>query len=178
MKRLFPLLVLLVLLAPEAAATTVRSFSLHQLFREADHVVVGKVVSQRSFWNEAHDTIYTDYTVAIEATEKGAKVDSLTVRLMGGTVGEMSLSVSGNAVLDKGERVLLVLRDQVEFHTLVGMSQGKWNVRCVDGVDVVHRGPAPKGKHLFPARQPKPLGELLELLRAAPAASQQPEVTP
>jgi hypothetical protein len=178
MKRLFPLLVLLVLLAPEAAATTLRSFSLHQLFRAADHVVVGEVVSQRSFWNEAHDTIYTDFTVAVEVAEKGTKVDSVTVRLMGGTVGDTHLSISGNASLAEGERVLLVLREQGDFCTLVGMSQGKWNVRQVDGIDVVHRGPAPKGKDLFPARQPKPLSELLKQLRGAPVTSEQPEVTP
>jgi hypothetical protein len=178
MKRLFPLLVLLVLLVPEAAATTVRSFSLPQLFREADHVVVGKVVGQRSFWNEAHDTIYTDFTVAVEATEKGAQVENVTVRLMGGTVGATRLSISGNASLKEGERVLLVLRDQGDFHTLVGMSQGKWNVRRVEGIDVVQRGPAPAGTDLFSTRQPKPLSELLKQLRAAPIPSQQPEVTP
>ncbi len=177
MKRILLLLVLLVWLAPEAAATTVRSFSLRQLFREADRVVVGEVTGKRSFWNDAHDTIYTEYTVAVERTEKGTQVDTVTVRLMGGTVGETSLTIAGNAVLAKGERVLLVLRDQGGYHTLVGMSQGKWHVRRANGIDAVHRGPASATEGLV---QPegKPLSDLLQQFRTIPASAPAPEVKP
>ncbi len=178
MKRILPLLLLLVLLAPEAAATSVRPFSLHQLFREADLIVLGKVTGEVSFWNGAHDTIYTDYTVAVESTRKGLSVDTVVVRLMGGTVGPTTLSVAGNAIFAVGERVLLVLRNQGDFHTLVGMSQGKWSVWRSDGIDVVRRGPPSTLSGTISQPSGKPLSELLEQLQPPPNTTREGEVVP
>ncbi len=168
MKRLWlPLLPILLMVAGTAHATLIRPFSLQQLFREADLVVVGTVTSHHSFWNEARDTIYTEYQVAVERTEKGTARETLTVRLMGGRVGETELKIAGNPRLETGERVLLVLRDQGEFQTLVGLAQGKWSVRRLDGTDLASRG----SRLTTPAREQaeRPLDELLREMRPAPA---------
>ena len=142
-RKLLPLLLLGPLFLPAAAeATLIRAFSLQELHRTADEVITGKVTDANSFWNEAHDTIYTDYTVQVEGRSKGAGGKTLTVRLMGGAVGERELLVSGNARFEVGERVLLCLRANQGFHTLVGMSQGKWTVRRHGGVNHVFRAPA------------------------------------
>lgn len=178
MKRILPLLVLSVLLAPAAMATTVRSFTLPNLFREADLVAMGEVTGERSFWNAARDTIYTEYTVSVESVKKGATVATVNVRLMGGTVGQTSLTIAGNAALATGERVLLFLRDQGSYHTLVGMAQGKWTVRRVRGTDLVRRGSSVVGPEAPPQPGEKPLSELLERLDDSPDTPPKREVTP
>jgi hypothetical protein len=123
-----------------AQGSLVHSFSLQQLFEEADLIVVGEVNGSVSFWNDAHDTIYTEFTVAVEKTVKGTAEGEVTVRLMGGTVDGKTLRVAGNAQMEKGERTLLVLRKSGSFYVVIGMSQGKWSVRKHEGVDCVWRG--------------------------------------
>ena len=150
--------------AAPAEATLIRAFSLQELHRTADKVVTGTVTGANSFWNEAHDTIYTEYTVVVESTLKGAGGKTLSVRLMGGAVDDRELLVAGNAKLEVGEEVLLCLRTNVGFHTLVGMSQGKWTVRRHDGIDHAFRGPALGD---VPRREGEiPLTELLEKMTA------------
>ena len=157
--------------AGAASASLVKTFSLPGLFRAADNVVVGLVVESTSFWNDAHDTIYTHHTIKVERVIKGTHIDQLVVRQMGGIVGETRLSIAGNASLAQDERVLLVLRDNGGFHTLVGMAQGKWSVRELDGVDHAVRGPA--------AAQPDrldgelPLSKLLQKLDGTSAGEEE-----
>ena len=141
-KVLFLLLAGLLLAPGFAEATLIRAFSLPELHRAADEVVTGTVAAADSFWNEGHDTIYTDYSVTVESTVKGSRRKTIVVRLMGGTVGDRELVVAGNATLEPGERVLLFLRTNGAFHTVVGMSLGKWTVRRHGGIDHVFRGPA------------------------------------
>ena len=141
-KVLFLLLAGLLLAPGFAEATLIRAFSLQELHRTADEVVTGTVTAADCFLYEAHDTIYTEYTVVVESTLKGEGGKTLVVRLMGGTVGDRELVVAGNATLEPGERVLLFLRTNGAFHTVVGMSQGKWTVRRHGGISHVFRGPA------------------------------------
>ena len=125
----------------DASAAWVRSFTIQQLYEEADRVVVGQVSARESFWNDAHDTIYTESRVDVKRTEKGSVRESVVVRQMGGQVGDVELIISGNASLQIGERVLLFLRDHGDYCAIVGMSQGKWSVRWVGGADRAYRGP-------------------------------------
>lgn len=137
--------VLLALFAPSqpTQAFMIKQFSLPDLGREAHTVVLGRVVGYRSFYSDDHSVIYTHYTVEVETTFKGLAPDLIEVRLMGGVVGDRELVISGNPSLQNGERVLLFLRDYVDFYTVVGMHQGKWSVRQQQGRDWAFRGPAP-----------------------------------
>ena len=143
MSRLWSVGTLLLVLAigiPAARATTVRSFTIPALAREADRIVLGTIGNARTFWNSDHDTIYTEYDITVERMIKGAATKVLTVRLMGGRIGDVKLSIDGNAWLEPKERVLVVVRDQESYSTLVGMSQGKWSIRTIDGVEYAFRG--------------------------------------
>lgn len=142
--RVRPLLAVLFLLlfAGTSHATSIRGFTLPQLHEEADVIAVGQITGQHAFWNDAHDTIYTHYDITVTQTVKGAKRTTLTLRLMGGQVDDVRLSISGNPELQVGERVLIAARDQGEFVTLVGMAQGKWTVRALNGMDHAYRGRA------------------------------------
>jgi hypothetical protein len=164
--KIFPVALVLLLLAPLAQASSVRGFSLPQLFAQADAVVVGQVTSQRSFWNGAHDTIYTEYTIAVETTPKGEHRPTVILRLMGGAVGDVRLSVAGNPSLAIGERVLLATRNQGEYLTLVGMAQGKWSVKQIDGIDYATRSSQATKDDL-------PLDDVLQRMRREDGEGQQ-----
>lgn|GEM_PF-4104553 len=135
----------------------VRGFSLQELAREAHNVVIGTVEGARSFYNDDGSVIYTHYTVEVERSVKGLAPAIIEVRLMGGSVGDRELIVAGNPRIENGERVLLFLRDQLDFYTLVGMSQGKWSVREFDGRTMAFRGSVPQ-----PPSVPQPIPSLLE----------------
>ena len=169
MKNLSLSILLVIVLAVPASATLVRGFSLQELRRESHCVVLGEVTESRSFWNQAGDVIYTEYGVDVERVVKGKASDRVVVRLMGGRVGDRELVISGNPSIAVGERVLLFLRDYELFHTVVGMSQGKWSVRRLDGCDHVYRGPAQKAR---PRQEGEiPLGQLLEMTLSSDSAS-------
>lgn len=165
MKRIWIAVMGVLMLVPvvPAQASLVRGFSLQQLRSEAHRVIVGKVTAAHSFWNDGKDKIYTEYTVEVQRVIKGEATAKLTVRLMGGRVGERELTVAGNPTIKVGERVLLFLRDYDTFHTVVGMSQGKWSVRALDGQDHVYRGPAQTQKERQAGELP--LKKLLEQTR-------------
>lgn len=139
MRPLFSLL-LLVCLASPAQGSWVKSYSLDALYREADLVVRGAVIDSTSFWNDEHDRIYTEYEIAPSHLFKGQSSTPIRVRLMGGIVGDKELIISGNPTITKGEDVLLFLRSVPNFYVVVGMSQGKWSVRDIDGTPHVFRG--------------------------------------
>jgi hypothetical protein len=152
-----------------ASGGPVRTFTLGQLYDEADVVAVGRVAAQASFWNDAGDTIYTEHEVEVERVLKGLPLDVLRVRQMGGKVGDVELTVAGTAPIETGERVLVFVRDLGEYQALVGMSQGKWSVRSIAGCDHVFRGAAPL--HPGPVPGEIPLAELLGKIDAERAAA-------
>ena len=172
MSRIWSLGTLLLVLAtgfPAAQATTVRSFTLPELATEADRIVLGTIGNVRTFWNNEHDTIYTEYDITVERMIKGTPATVLTVRLMGGRVGDVKLSIEGNGSMEPAERVLVVVRDQESYSTLVGMSQGKWSIRTIDGIEYAFRG----RPRTSPAREDGeiPLSDLLKKL-SLPAPAQ------
>ncbi len=155
------LLVCALLDTSPAQALLIRNFSLTDLTREAHVVVLGQVVGSRSFYSDDHSVIYTHYTLDVQQSLKGLAPSLLEVRLMGGVVGDTELLISGNPYLQAGERVVLFLRDYGQFYTMVGMSQGKWSVRDIQGRPFAYRGTAPDQEGPLPGELP--LDELLAL---------------
>jgi hypothetical protein len=153
-------LVLVLLLSNSAWALLIRPYGAADLYGEAERIVVGQVVEQRSFWNNEKDRIYTEFTVRVERIEKGREVPVVVVRILGGAVDHQELVVSGTPTFQPGERVLLFLKDRGEFHAVVGMHYGKWSVVSRNGVDHVVPGAAPA-----PGMEPEVMTTLEELLK-------------
>jgi hypothetical protein len=112
--RLSQLAVLLaVLLAgTPAAASTFAPVSLDYLVAENGLVVVGEVLSARSYWNEPGTIILTDVKVAVSEVLKGKLEDpEITVTIPGGTVGDDSIALIGGAELLPGRSYVLFLRN-------------------------------------------------------------------
>lgn len=141
MKRRFSSVaaIALLLVALPAAASTFVSMSPRQLSREADAVVVGRVLQTHSYWNEDASMILTDVTVAVDETISGEAPGVVHVRTYGGTVGNFRIEASGFPEFTEGERVLMFLQADDEDGSIrvLGYRQGLYRIaRGNDGSEI------------------------------------------
>jgi hypothetical protein len=98
--------------------------SLEELSREASSIVVGEVIDAQSQWEDGN--IYTYVTVSVERYVKGVGNREVTIKVLGGTVGDITQWVSDVPVFQIGERAILFLKG--EFFQIIGWRQGKFSV--------------------------------------------------
>jgi len=116
----------------EAWATTVVKMDIEKLSVLSDAVVLGRVEGFQSRWEEGR--IVTDVALRVVVPIKG-KVDAgtvITVRRMGGTVGDLRQWTPGATDFAVGERALVFLDRAtvkgVATPVVLGMAQGKWEL--------------------------------------------------
>lgn len=116
-------------LAGPAAATVLADWSLEDLVRRADLVVIGTVAEQAFVVDEKRRAVLTRSSVQVERTLMGKSVEAFTLTQLGGRAGSVVTEVMGDAHLAVGERVLLFTfeHDDKERY-LVGMALGAWKV--------------------------------------------------
>lgn len=120
------LLVALLAAAP-AGATTVRQLSLEDMSADAVVVVRGVVGGVGGVRIGGH--IYTDATLAVSECLKGPCGPTLTVRQLGGEVEGFGMHVEGSAELQPGSEVVLLLRRRLDgAYAPLGMAQGAFRV--------------------------------------------------
>ncbi len=130
---LCPLLVLLlmILVAAPAFATTLVRMSLDQLAEASTEIIRAHVLSQQTVWNPQHTRIYTYTTLALDQTYKGDPPSSPVIQQPGGTVGKTRLFVAGTVQFHPQTGYLLFLErssaDPSRF-LLVGMVQGAYRI--------------------------------------------------
>ena len=100
-----------------------RAMDLSELTTSADRIVLGEVLSTDSAWDAKHRTIYSTVEIAVSESWKGQVPESGRIRLrhLGGIVGEIEMTVYGEASFEQGERVVVF----IQGGHLVGMGQGK-----------------------------------------------------
>lgn len=134
---------LLAALASPAHATISQALSLSELVRRADHVVLATCVDGRAS-RDGRRRIVTDYDVRVEETMKGDTREgaTLTMRTLGGVLGDLGMRIEGEPHLEVGRRYLLFLRTLSDGRTLrpVGMSQGVMPVEEEGGTLTVQPG--------------------------------------
>jgi hypothetical protein len=99
------------------------------LFRASDIIVKGKVVSTECKWisDQRGNHIWTRVTILAENKLKGNPPgDQFTLEIMGGTVGDIAETVDISPSFEKGEEVVLFLKDNPLC--VVGGFQGKMTV--------------------------------------------------
>lgn len=116
-------------LASPAAATVLADWSLEDLVRRADLVVIGTVTEQAFVVDEKRRAVLTRSSIDVERTLMGKSVEAFTLTQLGGKAGSVVTEVMGDAQLAVGERVLLFTfeHDDKERY-LVGMALGAWKV--------------------------------------------------
>lgn len=113
-------------LASTSQASVVEALDLETLVKESDDVIVARVISQRSHYDE-RGTIVTDYVMQVERTEKGATTPgaAVTVRQLGGVVEGRGMRIAGEPGFEPGERVVIFgKRNGKTYLRPVGMAQG------------------------------------------------------
>jgi hypothetical protein len=127
------------IVASVAHATVLVPLDTQALTQRADRVVLGTVESQVSRWSDDHQAIFTDVTIRVTKTYKGAPQPGQTVvvRREGGVVDGIGMRVFGAAHFAVGEEVLLFVETRGGAAYTVGMTQGKLHVAL--GPDGVRR---------------------------------------
>ncbi len=117
--------------AQVAFATTVQKLTLQELTKKSESIVMARVDDAVSSWDTAHKEIYTYFTLSVLQPVKGSKgVTTITLRQIGGTVGNIASVVPGMPNFRKGEEVVVFLtqKDAAGYPWVMGLQQGKYSV--------------------------------------------------
>ncbi|MDB4976455.1 MAG: hypothetical protein JWN48_4796 [Myxococcaceae bacterium] len=168
------LLLSLAALSPvlSARASMVEAVDLDTLVRQADDVVLARVIKQ---WTQYDDKrrIVTDFQMQVERVEKGSALpgSAIVVRRLGGIIGDRGMRISGEPSFTEGEVVLVFgTRGKNTYLRPVGMGQGtlrvfeqdgeRWVRSDASGMTLVQRGDT-KSRASAAVNTPRKLRELL-----------------
>jgi hypothetical protein len=166
-------LVSTLLVAALAHATSVLRFSVDDLADRADVIVLGTCVS--STGRLASDGVVTDHVLTIDRVLKGqVATPTFSFTTYGGVTPERGTFVAGTPTFARGEVSLVFLDapNQAGYRMVIGLAQGKFTVREVDGRRLAFRNleglrlvdPATGKEEEAGAEQGMPLDDLLGLV--------------
>lgn len=117
-----------------AGATTLLRAGLEQLVTENETIVMGEVLEVVSYWNADSTFILTDVMVEPIQTLKGREAPTLTITLMGGTVGDTTTLIVGNPELVPGRSYVLFLNEEAlpgseKTLTIRDLCQGAYDIQ-------------------------------------------------
>jgi hypothetical protein len=134
-------LILLILLLPALAESSVIQVSLDEMAHSSELIFQGRVLSKRAEWDPRGTTIHTYVTFQIQEVIKGAHTGSqIVLRYQGGTIGTLTLNVSDVVPPDVGETGIYFVSSPARafVHPLYGWDQGHFLViRDAGGIDRV-----------------------------------------
>ena len=149
-------LALCVCVASSAFGSTVLRFSPDELADNATIVIHGKVESKQAR-RLSEGVIVTNYVIKVNealhggmamkaAKAKGEtlaelKLESFTFSAYGGVTAERGSGISGAASYEKGEEILVFLtgENKIGCRAAVGLAQGKYTIRLVEGKRLAFR---------------------------------------
>lgn len=135
-----------------ASATVALLVSLERMVSQSAYVVVGVARERHSVWEDSvtgrHIVTYTKVTV--ERAVVGSPGAEIWVRTLGGEVGDIGQSVSGEAQLVAGSRALLFLAQAEGAFVVTAMSQGHYRVITDDKTKALKLASSPDTGALLP----------------------------
>jgi hypothetical protein len=146
--------------ARAASATIAVPVPETSLAADAEAIVVGRVTRIASRWDAGRGQILTSITVDVHEVLKGQVGDAgITVRQVGGTVGDLVSWVHGSPEFERGEWVLLFLDAHADGTPRIAhLYQGKFSITAdaSTGEILAHRDPNPHGVHVLRPRGAAP----------------------
>ena len=126
-----PLIIFLILLLPMMGwGLTLKKTSIAEMTRTSDLIIQGTILSNHSEWNDEKDLIYTFYRIQINDIYKGSvSGDVVTVRQLGGRIGDSEMILNGAPGLREGEDVLLFLMKKGSFYVIHSIALGKFSLQ-------------------------------------------------
>ena len=109
------------------ASSSVLAVSLEQLSTASQLIFEGEVVGKTSEFNTNQTSIHTYVTFRVVDVVKGTySQPEITLRFLGGAVGEIGLNVSGSTLPELGETGIYFVESMERFQVnpLYGMDQG------------------------------------------------------
>ncbi len=142
MFRFLQVVTLAVSLAVAASAVPVKAAvviepTLADMVAEAEQIVVARAISSRSYWKSTAEgqVIETAVTFQVAAVIKGNFSQELTLRFLGGRVGDMEMKVSDQVEFRAGDRDLLFVNDAGNpVSPIVGFMYGRFRITNEDVV--------------------------------------------
>lgn len=134
--------VIMLLVGSTAFATSVLKMSLRDLAKNSDSIVLARVEDESARY-DANKEIYTYITLRVLDPVKGMKAEHgkkatahemITIRQIGGVVGNIASIVPGMPKFTKGEEVVVFLskKDAGGYPWVMGLQQGKYSVSTDD----------------------------------------------
>jgi len=120
------------IIAATALATTVIPPSFDELVSRAEMIFQGRVTDVRSEWTGegAQRHIMSYVTLRVEDPIKGKPGSTVTLRMLGGTVGGETMEVTDAPKFKVGDRdILFVENNGTQFVPLVGIMHGRFRVK-------------------------------------------------
>lgn len=123
-----------------ANATTVQKMTVRDLAKKSETIVLARVEDESARQEAGSKEIYTYITLRVLDGVKGSKANGnskkptadefITIRQLGGTVGNLISVVPGMPTFQKGEEVVVFLsaKDQAGYPWVMGLQQGKYTV--------------------------------------------------
>jgi hypothetical protein len=136
-----------------AQATVARALSLTELVGKSDAVVVGTPTRWSSQWvslgGQRRMVTDTKFKITRHVFGVDTKVTEITVRTLGGRIGDLGQLVHGEATFGRGQSALVFLRRlEGSRYRVTGMAQGHFPVGP-DGTGTVRLGRGPNGALLL-----------------------------
>lgn len=129
------------LMASSAGATTIEAMDLESLTHGADRILTGEVAQVQSRWEGT--LIVSEVEVTVARCLVGPCDSTVTLKVVGGQVGDLVMMADGMARFSPGEEVLLFLDQlaptrEASWRTR-GMAQGKFTIKRASGEAWVER---------------------------------------
>jgi hypothetical protein len=127
---IFIVFIILIIQLPIAKATVLKKLSEEQLANYAQTILIGRCTSISREWNGEGSQIFTYVTISPQNLLKGDQIPAeITIKQLGGEVGEIGMRVDEASVYEEGEEVLLFLQMGLTgYHRTIGLSQGKFSI--------------------------------------------------
>jgi hypothetical protein len=112
-------------------AITVLPISEEELTKRATVIVTGEVEEVSSGFDENQNTIYTYIKTRVTRVLKGELLDDyITLRQVGGTVGDQSIMVPGAPVYELGDEILVFAGPlgQTGYYGVLGIYYGRYQI--------------------------------------------------
>lgn len=130
----FIVMAIIILFRPHADVLAQQSVPVttQELTERSRIIVIGTVINKSSAWDNWGRELYTYITLRVDNTIKSNKPGSdITIRQLGGKVGDIESRVQGLPDFEKGERVLVFLGPYTgtPYYGLIDWVAGKYTIK-------------------------------------------------
>ena len=114
--------------ASNVSGSVAKAMQFEEKVSRADSVVLGEVVRSSSRFDDSGKWIVTDTTLRVERALKGTAASEIVITVPGGSVGGVHQQTVGVPRFDEGSEKVVFLKQNDSGATVVGMSQGTYDV--------------------------------------------------